>query len=65
MFKQSHHIAIIVIIIIIIAMLTFCTSIVSHATLIFYYHASISTIQTSLTPLLVATCMVLGRLQFV
>ena len=42
-----------------------CYPKMSHTTLILYYHASMLTLQTSfyITCTLVATCMVLGRLE--
>ena len=56
----THHV---VIIVIIIAMLTFCYSIMSYTTLILYYHAYMLTLRASLTCTLVATYVMLGRLE--
>ena len=59
-----HH----VVIIVMIAMLTLCYSIMSHATLIIYYHASIHVNTTNpldITRTLAATCVILGRLECV
>ena len=61
---HTHHI-IISVMIIIHAMLTPGYFMMSHATLILYYHTSMLTLHTSLIScaLLVATCMMLGRLE--
>ena len=47
--SHTHHVVIIVTTTII-AMLTLCYSIMSHATLILYHHASMLTLYTSLIP---------------
>ena len=45
---QDVVIIAIIVIVVIIAMLTLCYSIMSHDTLIFYFHASMLTLQTPL-----------------
>ena len=58
---RTHH----VVVIVILAMLTLCYSIMSHATLVLYYHAFMLTLHASLMScaLAVTTYMILGRLE--
>jgi hypothetical protein len=53
-YTYTHRIVIIVIIVV----LTLCYSMMSHATLILYYHASMLTLQTSLV-----SCTIIERLE--
>ena len=59
------HYNVIVVMIVIPVILTLCYSIMSHDTLIIYYHASMMTLQMlfNITCTLVATYMILGRVE--